>query len=81
MPSAADAAMWSGEIVGQRAGRCGPVNMTTVRFPISGTRNLELKTRCDVARPCPERRSIHSNAAGMPSRQEYRQRDGLVVTL
>ena len=33
--------------------------MTTIKFLISNTRNLELKTYYDVARLYPEHKSIH----------------------
>ena len=41
------------------AGRSAIRPVTTIRFLISNTRNLELKTYYDVARLYPERQSIH----------------------
>ena len=44
---------------GSTAGRSAIRPVTTIRFLISNTRNLELKTYYDVARLYPERQSIH----------------------
>ena len=81
MPSADAVAVFSSEIAGPTAGRCKPVNITIVGSLISSIGNLELRTLCAVAGPCPEHGRIRVNPAGRTSRQEYRQRDGLAVTL
>ena len=55
--------------------------MTTIKFLISNTRNLELKTYYDVARLYPEHQSIHVEfsreeiADGIPAKR------WLVVTI